>query len=82
MKELRISLSEKTVEALEAEVAAGEAASVSELIAAALDAYLDPGMPTRQEMLAMALEAEAEANATGKWLTADQVRQFMREADD
>ena len=37
MKELRISLSEETVEALEAGVAAGDATSISELIEAALD---------------------------------------------
>ena len=82
MRELRISLSEATVEALEAEVAAGEAASISELIEAALDAYLDQGMPTREEMLALALEAEAEANATGKWYTADELRRFLREDPD
>ena len=80
MKELRISLSEETVEALEAEVAAGEAASISELIEAALDAYLDQGLPTREEMIALALEAEAEANATGGWYTADEVLEHIRKS--
>ena len=46
MKELRISLDEATVKALEAEVAAGEAASIEELIEAALGAWLDPAAPT------------------------------------
>ena len=82
MKDLRISLSEATIAALEAEVAAGEAGSISELIEAALEAYLDPALPTPEEMVALALEAEADANATGKWYTADEVRRFLREGED
>jgi len=80
MKELRISLDEATIAALEAEVAAGEASSISELIEAALEAWLDPGMPTREEMVADALEAEAEANATGGWFTADEVLWNVRKS--
>lgn len=80
MKELRINLRDATVEALEAEVAAGEAASVSDLIQSALDAYIDAGMPTPEEMLAAALEAEAEADATGTWYTAEEVLERVRKS--
>jgi Arc/MetJ-type ribon-helix-helix transcriptional regulator len=73
MKELRISLSDETVEALEAGVAAGEAASISELIEAALGLYLDPGLPALDAMFKDALEAEAEAEATGGWRTPEEV---------
>ena len=81
MKELRIRLSDAHVEAIKAEIAAGEAGSVSELIELALDRYLaGPGMPSPEEMYRLALEAEAEADATGKWYTADEVRSFIRAA--
>jgi hypothetical protein len=79
MKELRIRLSDAQVEAIEAEIAAGEAGSVSELIGLALDRYLaGPGVPDREEMYRLALEADAEADATGKWYTADEVRAMSR----
>ena len=81
MKEVRIRLSDAQVEAIEAEIAAGEAGSISELIELALDRYLaGPGVPGPEEMYRLALEAEAEADATGKWYTADEVRSFIREA--
>lgn len=83
MKEVRITLNEATVEALEASVAAGEAASVEELVEFVVGAWLtpgfaDPGMPTRGEMYAMALEAEAEADATGGWRTPEEVLESVR----
>lgn len=86
MKEVRITLDDATVAALEASVAAGEAASIEEMVELALGAWLDPGlhdpgMPTREEMYALALEAEAEANATGGWYTADEVRAYLRDND-
>ncbi len=81
MKEVRIRLSDAQVEAIEAEIAAGEAGSILELIELALDRYLGgPGMPSPGEMYRLALEAEAEAEATGKWYTADEVRSFILEA--
>jgi Arc/MetJ-type ribon-helix-helix transcriptional regulator len=79
MKEVRIRLSDAHVEAIEAEIAAGEAGSVSELIELALERYLaGPGIPSPEEMYRLALEAEAEADATGKWYTVDEVRSFLR----
>lgn len=81
MKEVRITLSDAQVAAIEAEIAAGEARSIDEFVELALDAYLtSPDMPTREEMYRMALEAEAEAEATGGWFTADEVRRSIREA--
>jgi Arc/MetJ-type ribon-helix-helix transcriptional regulator len=83
MKEVRIKLSDEQVAAIEAEIAAGEARSISELVALALDAYLTPpDMPSPEEMYRMALEAEAEAEATGEWYTAQEVRQLIRESTD
>ena len=65
MKEVRISLSEERLAEVEAEVATGEASSISELIEWALDLYLSaPDTPSPEEMYRMALEAEAEADAT------------------
>ena len=61
MKEVRITLSDDQVAAIEAEIAAGEARSVSELVELALDAYLTPpDMPSREQMLADVAEVEAE----------------------
>jgi len=83
MKEVRITLSDDQVAAIEAEIAAGGASSLAELIDWALDAYLDqspPDVPSREEMYRLALEAEAEAEATGEWHTADEVRQSIRDA--
>jgi hypothetical protein len=70
------------VRAIEAEIAAGEAGSISELIGLALDRHLaGPGMPSPEEMYRLALEAEAEAeaDARGRWYTVDEVRRFTRE---
>ena len=83
MKEVQITLDDATVAALEASVAAGEAASIEEMVELALGAWLvpglhDPGMPTREEMYALALEAEADANATGGWYTAEEVLANVR----
>jgi Ribbon-helix-helix protein, copG family len=85
MKELRISLSDAMVEALEAEIAAGEAGSIEELIEAALDAFLDPclddpGMPTREEMIAEAAAIEAEIAAGAETYTAEEVLAHVRAA--
>ena len=80
MKELRVTLRDATVDAIEAEIAAGEASSASDLVRAALDAYIDTGMPTPEEMLADALEAEAEADATGTWYTAEEVMERIRKS--
>ena len=54
MKEVRITLSDDQVAAIEAEIAAGEARSVSELVELALDAYLDAAATCRagEQMLA------------------------------
>lgn len=96
MKELRISLSDETVEALEAGVAAGDAASVEELVQAAVGAFLDPGldpglgpslagdpgMPTREEMRADLAEADRELAAGARLYSADEVRQFLDETAD
>lgn len=80
MKEVRITLSDDTVAAIEAEIAGGEAGSVSELIEFALDAYLrGRALPSPDEMYEAALVAEAEADATGGWLTADQLRHRLDE---
>jgi hypothetical protein len=79
VKELRINLRDETAEALEAEVAAGEAASISDLIEAALEAYLFPGMPSVEEMLADAAEVEAEIAAGGPTYTAEEVLAHIRE---
>jgi hypothetical protein len=84
MKEVRITLSEDQVAAIEAEIAAGEAGSIAEFVELALDAYLaPPDMPNPEEMYRMALEAEAEAEAIGEWYTADEmlarVRQSLRD---
>ena len=66
MKEVRITLSDDQVAAIEAEIAAGEARSVSELVELALDAILTPpDMPSPEQMLADAAEVEAELAAGG-----------------
>jgi Arc/MetJ-type ribon-helix-helix transcriptional regulator len=81
MREVRITLSDDQVAAIEAEIAAGEARSVSELVELALDAYLTPpDMPSREEMYRMALEAEAEFEATGESYTADEVLARVRQS--
>jgi hypothetical protein len=83
VKEIRITLSDDQVAAIEAEIAAGDARSIEELVEMALDVYLTPpDMPSRGEMYRMALEAEAEADATGEWYTADEVRRYIRETLD
>jgi Arc/MetJ-type ribon-helix-helix transcriptional regulator len=83
MKEVRITLSDDQVAAIEAEVAAGGASSMAELIEWALDAYLDqppPDMPSREQMLADAAEVEAEIAAGGKLYTADEMLAFVRKS--
>lgn len=82
MKEVRITLSDDRVAAIEAEIAVGEAGSIAEVIELALDAYLDqlpPDMPSREQMLADIAEVEAELAAGGKVYTADEVRQSIRD---
>ncbi len=81
MKEVRITLSDDQVAAIEAEIAVGDVRTIAEFVELALDAYLmPPDMPSREEMYRLALEAEAEAEATGEWYTADEVRQSIRDA--
>jgi hypothetical protein len=81
MKEVRITLSDEQIAAIEAEIAIGEARSIPEFVAQALDAYLSPpDMPSREEMYRLALEAEAEAEATGKWYTGEEMLASVREA--
>jgi hypothetical protein len=81
VKEVRITLSDDQVAAIEAEIAAGEARSIAEFVELAVDAYLiPPDMPSPEQMYRMALEAEAEAEATGEWYTAAEVRRSIREA--
>lgn len=87
MKEVRITLDEATIAALEASVAAGEAASVDDLVALALGAWLDPsltdpGMPTREEMLADLADFDRELAAGARLYSADEVRQFLDETAD
>jgi hypothetical protein len=85
MKEVRITLSDAQVAAIEAEIAAGGASSVAELIEWALDTYLDqppPDMPSREQMLADVAEVEAELAAGGRLYTADEVRRHIRESLD
>jgi len=66
MKEVRITLSDDRVAAIEAEIAAGEVGSIAEFVELALDAYLTPAdMPSREQMLADAAEVEAELDAGG-----------------
>jgi hypothetical protein len=79
MKEVRINLSDDQVAAIEAEIATGEARSVAEVIEHAIEAYLSPpDMPSREEMYRMALEAEAEAEATGEWYTGEEMLASIR----
>jgi hypothetical protein len=81
MKEIRITLSDDQVAAIEAEIAIGEARSISEFVEHALDAYFSPpDMPSRAEMYRLALEAEAEAEATGEWYTGEEMLASVREA--
>lgn len=85
MKEVRITLDDATVAALEASVAAGEAASIEEMVELALGAWLDPGlhdsgMPTREEMLADAAAVEAEIAAGAKTYSAEVVLAHVRAA--
>lgn len=87
MKEVRITLDDATVAALEASVAAGEAASVEELVEAAVGAWLDPsltdpGMPTLEEMLADLAEVDRELAAGARLYSADEVRRFLDETAD
>jgi hypothetical protein len=79
MKEVRITLSDAQVAAIEAEIAAGEARSIDEFVELALDAYLTPpDMPSREEMYRLALEAETEFDSTGESYTADEVLARVR----
>ena len=81
MKEVRITLSDDQVAAIEAEIAAGEARSVSELVELALDAYLTPpDMPSREQMLADVAEVEAELAAGGRLYTGDEMLEFIRKS--
>lgn len=82
MKEVRIRLSDETVRALEARVSAGEAASLSELIEATLDLGADPGMPTREEMLADIAEVDRDLAAGARLYTADEIRRSFRDDTD
>ena len=79
MKNISISLTDHHAAAIEAELAGGGFASTSEVIRAALRAYFDPGLPSEEQMLADALEAEAEVAAGGKTYSADEMRQHIRE---
>lgn len=83
MKEVRISLTDDQAAAIEAAIevgiAAGEARSIDEFVAQAVDAYLTPpDLPSREEMYRLALEAEADAEATGGYFTADEVLENVR----
>jgi hypothetical protein len=81
MKEVRITLSDHQLAAIEAEIAAGGASSLAELIDWALHAYLDqppPDMPSREQMLSDVAEVEAELAAGGKLYTADEARRYIR----
>ena len=87
MKEVRITLDDATVAALEASVAAGEAASIEEMVELALGAWLDPGlldpgMPTREEMLADLAEVDRELASGARLYSADEVRRFLDETAD
>ena len=87
MKEVQITLDDATVAALEASVAAGEAASIEEMVELALGAWLDPslhdpGMPTREEMLADLAEVDRELASGARLYSADEVRRFLDETAD
>jgi hypothetical protein len=81
MKEIRITLSDDQVAAIEAEIAVGEARSLAEFVENAVDAYLvPPAWPSREQMLADVAEAEAELAAGGKVYTADEMLESVRKA--
>ena len=74
MKEVRITLSDDQVAAIEAEIAAGEARSIAEFVELALDAYLTPpDMPSREEMLPDGARGRGGGRGDGEWYTADEV---------
>lgn len=81
MKEVRITLSDDQVAAIEAEIAAGEARSVSELVELALDACLTPpDMPSREQMLADVAEVDVERAAGDRLYTGDEMLEFIRKS--
>lgn len=81
MKEVRITLSDDQVAAIEAEIAMGEVGSIAEFVELALDAYLTPAdMPSQDRMLADAAEVEAELAAGGRIYTADEMLESVRRA--
>jgi Arc/MetJ-type ribon-helix-helix transcriptional regulator len=82
MKEVRISLSEELLAAVEAEVASGQFASVSDVVDWALAEYFaqTSPMPSEAEMIAAVAEAEAEIAAGGRLYTADEIREMIRQS--
>jgi Arc/MetJ-type ribon-helix-helix transcriptional regulator len=80
MKEVRIRLSEERLAAIEAEVASGQFASVSDLVDWALAEYFVQGLPTEEEMVAELAAMRAEIAEGGRLLEPDEVRQLVRDS--
>jgi len=83
MKEVRITLSDDQVAAIEAEVAAGEARSISEVIASALEVYLATAdLPTDAEMVAELEAMRREISAGGRMLDPEDVQRMISDSLD
>jgi len=79
MKSVSISLTDQHVAAIEAEIASGDYASVSEVVRAALRDFLDRAShPGEQQMIADFNAMEAELAAGGSLLDTDDVRSQVR----
>jgi Arc/MetJ-type ribon-helix-helix transcriptional regulator len=80
MKKVSISLTEEHAAFIEAEVAAGDFASISDVIAAALHEFFErpANGPSEEQMLADIDAAEAELAAGGELLDAEAVHQRLR----
>jgi Arc/MetJ-type ribon-helix-helix transcriptional regulator len=80
MKEVRISLSEERLAAIEAEVASGQFASVSDLVDWALAEYFAQSLPTEEEMVAELTAMREDLATGGRLLDPDDVRQLVRDS--
>jgi len=80
MKNVSISLTDQHAAAIEAEIATGDYASVSEVIRAALRDYFDRAPhPDTEAMLADVVAVEAELDAGGALLDAEATRHVIRD---